>query len=387
MSEMILNGLDPRTGRGLSVVVADGRILRVDESPDQQDCYLVPGFIDLQVNGCAGYDLNAGEISEETLTGLADAMLRGGVTCFAPTLITASEESLLNRIRVVAEARRIHSKVAACVPFLHMEGPHISPLDGYRGAHPAEFVRAPSIAEFHRWQDVSGGLVGMVTLSPHFDESSEYIEALVKRGVHVAIGHTHASPEQIRSAVDAGASLSTHLGNGIAQQIARHSNPIWSQLSDDRLTATFIADGHHLPADALKAMLRAKGIGRSILVSDLVALSGMPAGVYDSPVGGRVELRPDGRLCVFGSELLAGSTTPLAQCVGQVVRGAGIPLADAIAMVTENPGRYVGGRGRLSVGARADLVRFRWNNELVVEEVWADGKCVISRGTGRGSIQ
>jgi N-acetylglucosamine-6-phosphate deacetylase len=359
--------------------VQDGVIACIGEAPEAAEFYLAPGLIDLQVNGCAGYDLNADGISPETVAGLTDAMLRDGATCFAPTLITASEESLVARLRILAEARRINPTAAACVPFVHVEGPHISPLDGYRGAHPAEHVRPPSIAEFERWQDASGGLVGMVTLSPQFDESCKYIEALVKRGVHMAIGHTHATPEQIRSAVNAGATLSTHLGNGIAREIPRHRNPIWSQLADDRLTAAFIADGHHLPAETLKSMVRAKGVGRSILVSDMVALAGMPAGVYNSPVGGRVELKGDGRLCVFGSDLLAGSAHSLAQCVGRAVKLAGISIGDAIAMATENPGRFVDGRGRISVGARADLVRFRWSGELVPEDVWLGGKCVFAR--------
>jgi hypothetical protein len=121
---------------------------------------------------------------------------------------------------MIAEARQLDLKVAACVPFVYVEGPHISPRDGYRGAHPADAVRPPSITEFDRWQDAAGGIVRMVTMSPHFSKSAEYIAALVKRGVHVAIGHTRASPEQIRCAVDAGARLSTHLGNGIAQKIS-----------------------------------------------------------------------------------------------------------------------------------------------------------------------
>ena len=227
---------------------------------------------------------------------------------------------------------------------------------------------------------LSGGIVGLVTLSPHFVESVEYITALVKQGVHVAIGHTHASPEQIERAIDAGASLSTHLGNGIAKNIPRHLNPIWSQLADDRLTATFIADGHHLPTDVLKVMLRAKGVGRSILVSDSVALAGMPAGAYNTPVGGRVDLLPDGRLCVSGSELLAGSTSSLAQCIGHVVRMTGMPLSDALAMATANPGRYANGRGRLATGSRADLVRFRWEDEVFIEDVWLAGERVYRSG-------
>ena len=376
MSQTKITGRDPQSGLSIEVTVEDGVVTRIEQASSDTGLYLSPGFVDLQVNGCAGFDLNAEQISTNTVIGLADAMLANGVTCFAPTLITAPEEAICSSLKVIAEARSFHSRIAECVPFVHVEGPHISPLDGYRGAHPAAAVRPPSIAEFDRWQRASGGIVGMVTLSPHFSESVEYITALVKRGVHVAIGHTHASGDQIRRAVEAGARLSSHLGNGIAQQLPRHRNPIWSQLADDRLTATFIADGHHLPQDVLKVMLRAKGVERSVLVSDSVALAGMPAGTYTTPVGGRVELRPDGRLCVFGSELLAGSTASLAQCIGQVVRMTDMPLSDAIAMVTANPGRFAGGRGRLASGSRADLVRFRWNGEVVIHDVWLGGERV-----------
>ncbi len=127
-------------------------------------------------------------------------------------------------------------------------------------------------------------------------------------------------------------------------------------------------------------MLRAKGVGRSVLVSDSVALAGMSPGTYTAPVGGRVELRPDGRLCVSGSELLAGSTASLAQCIGHVVRMTDMPLSDAIAMVTTNPGRFAGGRGRLATGSRADLVRFLWSGEVSIQDVWLAGERVYKSG-------
>ncbi len=369
-------GLDPRSDRSIRVTAEDGIVARIEETQDDTDLYLSAGFVDLQVNGYAGFDLNSEQISMETVTGLVDAMLAQGVTCFAPTLISAPEEQICRALRVVAEARKSDRKVAACVPLVHVEGPNISPLDGYRGAHSAVAIRPPSIAEFERWQEAAGGIVGIVTLSPHFDRSAEYIAALVKRDVHVAIGHTHATPDQISSAVEAGARLSTHLGNGIALEIPRHSNVLWRQLAEPRLTATFIADGHHLPWDVLKVMLRAKGVGRSVLVSDSVALAGMPAGVYDSPVGGRVELRRDGKLCVFGSEMLAGSTASLAQCIDRAMRMTGLPLHDALDMATANPGRFMGGRGRIAVGSRADLVRFRRSDDIYVADVWLAGERV-----------
>jgi N-acetylglucosamine-6-phosphate deacetylase len=216
----------------------------------------------------------------------------------------------------------------------------------------------------------------MVTLSPHFGEAPAYIRALTLRGVHVAIGHTHATPAQITAAVDAGATLSTHLGNGAAAQVPRHPNFIWTQLADDRLTATFIADGHHLPADTFKAMVRAKGIKRSILVSDAVALGGMPPGLYEQPVGGRVELTSDGRLGVAGTPYLAGAARPLADGVAFAAGIAAFGLATALTMATANPGRLTGGRGQIRVSAAADLIRFRWapgDNTLRIEDVTSSG--------------
>jgi len=379
MSARTITGRDPQSGRCIALLVEKGVIARVEECHEDSDLFLSPGLVDLQVNGCSGLDVNAPQLTREMITDLVDAMLSRGVTCFAPTIITAPDDSICHALSIIAEARQCQPRVAACIPFVHLEGPHISPLDGYRGAHPVDAVRPPSIAKFERWQHAAGGQIGMVTLSPHFNESTTYIAALVEQGVHVAIGHTHASPEQVQHAVDAGARLSTHLGNGIAPVIPRHRNPIWPQLADDRLTATFIADGHHLPPDVLKAMLRAKGVKRSMLVSDSVALAGMPAGVYTTPVGGRVELQPDGRLCVLGSELLAGATASLAQCIGNLVRVTGVPLHEALSMATANPGRFAGGRGQLKPGSRADILRFRWQDAILVEDVWLAGEQIYTR--------
>jgi N-acetylglucosamine-6-phosphate deacetylase len=374
-----ITGLDPRSERPIRVVTEEGRIARIEESKIDTDLYLSPGFVDLQVNGYAGFDLNEKDVSVETIAGLVDAMLARGVTCFAPTVISAPEEQICRTLRVIAKARKIHHRVAVCAALVHVEGPHISPLGGYRGAHNASAIRPPSMAEFERWQEAAEGMVGIVTLSPHFDGSDGYIAELVKQGVHVAIGHTHATPEQISRAVETGASLSTHLGNGIALEIPRHRNVLWRQLAEHRLTATFIADGHHLPWDMLQVMLRAKRVGRSVLVSDSVALAGMPAGVYDSPVGGRVELRPDGKLCVLDSEMLAGSTASITQCIDRTVRMTGMPLHDALDMATANPGRFMGGRGQIAVGSRADLVRFRRSDDIYVADVWLAGERVYEK--------
>jgi N-acetylglucosamine-6-phosphate deacetylase len=373
----VFNGRNPHDGQPLTVRIENGVIRAIERGTQDDDTWLSAGFIDLQVNGYEEEDVNAGDLDSETIDSLAGKVVATGVTTFLPTLITSSEEKLIAALRAIAAARHRSSFVAQVIPFVHVEGPSISPVDGFRGAHPKEHVRPPSLAEFGRWQEASGGLVGMVTLSPHFEGIEEYIAHLTARGVHVSLGHTDAAPEQIQKAVDAGARLSTHLGNGTSATLPRHPNVVWTQLAEDRLTATLIADGQHLPADTLKSMVRAKGVGRCILVSDAVALAGMPPGVYETPVGGRVELHASGRLSLVGTDYLAGAALPLKDGIARASRMMGGALGDAVRMATENPGRFVRGRGLLRVGARADLVRFTINeaeSKLCIKTVVVAGK-------------
>jgi N-acetylglucosamine-6-phosphate deacetylase len=357
-----ISGRDPQSGQPIEVSIEAGRIASIRKTADGDSVWLSSGLIDLQINGYQGHDLNSGHLTIETVLSLARSILATGVTTFLPTLITASEESLLHSLSVIAEARRLHPVLAHMIPGVHLEGPHISPLDGFRGAHPQQHIRPPSLAEFDRWQSASGGLVRLVTLSPHDSASLAYIAALHARGVRVSIGHTHCTAQQIHAAASAGAALSTHLGNGIADPLPRHPNILWAQLAEDRLTATFIADGHHLPTDTLAVMLRAKTLQRSILVSDAVALAGMPPGRYKTPIGGEVELSPEGRLSLVDSPFLAGAVLPLKDGVANIMRSLGLPLADALRLASENPGRLIADksvpRGTLQIGADADLIRF-----------------------------
>lgn len=371
-------GRDPANGQGMAVHCADGRITGIAPvAADENMPFLSAGFVDLQVNGYAGHDLNDGVPSRETLEALASRLLQAGVTCFAPTLITASETALCAALCGIATARRQSQLLSQMIAFVHVEGPSLDPADGPRGAHPLEHVRAPSLDEFARWQEAGEGLVGMVTLSPHYPEAPAYIRALAEQGVLVSIGHTGASPEEIVAAADAGARLSTHLGNGAANLLPRHPNFIWAQLSDDRLTASFIADGHHLPPATLKAMLRAKTLERSILVSDAAALGGQKPGRYTSPIGGEVEVSADGRLGVAGTPYLAGAGHLLDRNIAHVMAAAGLSLSEALALATRNPGRFAGGRGVLAPGARADITLFSWqpgDAELTIESVFLAGE-------------
>ena len=374
-------GLDPETGREIVVVIEQGRVKSVKFEAHGVREWLCAGFVDLQVNGFAGHDLNGLTLDIATVGALCAAMLRVGVTTFLPTLVTAPEARILAALRVIRAAREADPQVAHMIPGVHIEGPHIAPEDGPRGAHPATEVRPPSMAEFDRWQEASGGLVKLVTLSPHWLESPAYIRHVVQAGAHVSLGHTSANAAQIAAAVEAGARLSTHLGNGSHALLDRRHNHLWPQLADDRLTAMFIADGHHLTPDQLKVMLRAKGLERSLVVSDVVALGGMPAGKYVTPIGGKVELRADGLLTLDDGtgKYLAGASLPMTAAIPVLVNQVGLTLAEAVALLTVTPGRIVGGRGALAVGQPADLIAFRWDGSSArpeVSGVWLRGRSV-----------
>jgi N-acetylglucosamine-6-phosphate deacetylase len=322
----------------------------------------------MQVNGYAGHDVNAPDVAAADITGLTRVMWQLGVTAYCPTIITNSEEQICRSLRAIVEARREDSLVARSIPCIHVEGPHISAEDGPRGAHPRTHVRPPDVREYRRWQDAAEGQIGVITLSPEYPEACEYIRTVTADGVVASIGHTGAAPEQIRAAVHSGARLSTHLGNGAHDHLRRHPNYLWEQLAEDRLTATFIFDGHHLPGSVMKTVLRAKGVDRTILVSDSVALSGMQRGVYERADGSRVELLPSGKLNLFGTPYLAGSTATLVECVANAVRIAGANLADAVRMASANPIHLLGiegphRRGTIRVGVPADLTLFHRDPE------------------------
>lgn len=209
----------------------------------------LPGLVDLQVNGYRGFDVNAPDVDAGTVGGLTRALWAAGTTTYLPTVITAPEPRILASIRAVVAAREADALVAHSVAGIHVEGPFISGVPGAVGAHDAGSLRPPDLAELDRWQDAAAGLVRIVTIAPELPGAAEFVAGAVERGVLVSLGHTAADAEQVRAAVDAGATLSTHLGNGAPQLLPRHPNHVWAQLADDRLTAMLITDGHHLPAD------------------------------------------------------------------------------------------------------------------------------------------
>jgi N-acetylglucosamine-6-phosphate deacetylase len=295
----------------------------------------LPGFFDLQVNGFAGVDFNAPSLTRARLYRALFALKSTGVTRCLPTLITSSFDDFACNAAVIASVN--HPAVAG----IHMEGPYLSREDGARGAHPREFVIDACIDDFERRQEAAQGRIRLVTLAPEARGALPLIEHLVSSGVRVAIGHTMASPSQIADAVSAGASLATHLGNGLPHLLPRHPNLIWEVLACDSLFASLIVDGHHLPPSTVKAMIRAKGLGRTILVSDAIAAAGCPPGRYS--IGGvECEMGADGRVSLPGTPYLAGSSLTLPEAIAKTVAFTGCALEEAAAMASTIPAAYMG---------------------------------------------
>jgi N-acetylglucosamine-6-phosphate deacetylase len=316
--------------------------------------------VDIQVNGYGGQEFSSAELTPERVREIVCHYDAFGVVRCCPTLTTESLDVLRHSLRAIAAACESWPEVARRVAGVHLEGPYITPEDGARGAHPFEHCREPNWDEFQRLQEASGGRIRIHTMSPEFDGSSAYIRQVAQSGVVVAIGHTSARPSQIRRAADAGARLSTHLGNGSHARVHRHRNYIWAQLADDRLMASLIVDGHHLPLDVVKTFVRTKTPDRCILTSDLSGQAGQPPGRYQSDFCD-VEILPEGRLVVAGQrELLAGAALPVGPAIPNVMHYAGVELAEAVRMAVHNPAWLLSIElGELEPGSGADLVQFR----------------------------
>jgi N-acetylglucosamine-6-phosphate deacetylase len=374
-------GFDPSSGQYIEVT-ADSLIGVVDTPIDVPPdwLYIAPGWIDLQVNGYAAVDYNDPAVSHEEIARSVDVLHSTGTARFYPTVITGTAENMLGSLRNLARAKQHLPSIEG----FHVEGPHICPDDGPRGAHPKHCVRPPDLNEYRRWQEATDGNVRLITVSPEYPEAPAYIEAIVRDGVVASIGHTKATADQIQNAVRAGATMSTHIGNGAHGEMRRHPNYIWDQLAEDRLSAGLIVDGIHLGAAFLTVALRAKTVARSVLVTD----ASMPALAEPGPYRlGEVdvELTTDGRVVLRGGDRLAGSALRMDDAIGNVMRMTGITLTEAISMATRNPARIgrVAGRQRgLAPGDRADLVLFRWHEEakkIEIMETIVSGETVFSK--------
>lgn len=272
--------------------------------------------MDIQVNGVAGVDFSSPGLTQQDVMRAAEALASAGTGLFCPTIVTGSPEMYRGNLQAIAAAMQALGE-ASPIAGIHIEGPYISPNDGARGAHPAEHVRPPDVKEFDLFMEWADGGIRILTLAPEMPGALELIRHARSQNVIVALGHHEASGEALQAAVDAGAVLGTHIGNGIGRTMDRHENPLWWQLACDDLIGSFITDGHHLPPAFIKTALRAKGVSRFVVTSDSTMLAGLEPGRYEM-FGSAVVLEPGGRLYVEESGYLAGSASTMLQCMNHL---------------------------------------------------------------------
>lgn len=358
-------GRSPVTGEMIEVRQEQGRIVAVEASGGPVgEVWIAPGMIDIQVNGFAGVDYNSPVTPLDEIARSIEVIHQTGVSRFLPTVITGSNENIRGSLRNLSKAKRELPGGGAMAGF-HVEGPWISDVDGPRGAHQQEHVRAASYEEWKQFNEAAEGNIRILTVAPEQKGVIALIEKVAGENVVVSIGHTNASAQDIRDAIAAGATMSTHLGNGSHQIIRRFPNYIFDQMAADELCAGFIVDGIHLDPNFLKVAIRAKGLEKSIITTDAVAPANCPPGSYR--IGDQeVELTADNCVRLKSSGRLAGSALRLDRALEKLMQITGLSLHEALRMATVNAAVGAGiedRKGFLETGDLADLILFRFDEE------------------------
>jgi len=341
---------------------------------DKRDLSIAPGFIDVHIHGAAGYDLM--DPSPEALSAITAKVAARGTTSLVATTVSASEESTTRAVGAIAGwMDRAAREGAGATPSaeilgVHFEGPFISSVR--RGAHPAEWIVAPSVFLFKRFLAAAKGAARILTLAPELPGAADLIAEARQAGVVVSLGHTDASYAEALGAISRGAQHAAHVFNAMRPFSHRETGVLGAVLTSPSVTAELIVDGVHVDDAAILVLLATKGPQRVILVSDGTAATGMPDGEYRL---GTCDIRLEGGVARNSDGKLAGSTLALDRAVRHMIT-LGIPLREVLPMLTSNPARLLGleqRKGCLVAGADADLI-------LLDDQLQVAG--VITRGVG-----
>lgn len=386
-AQQMIEGIHYATGKPVQIKIENGKITEIKSIQKLKDenskIYIAPGFFDNQVNGFAGVSFAFGE-SDLTKEGIEKAtaeLWKKGVTTYLPTLTTNSQEVLVRNFAILANSVN-DEKLRGSIPGFHLEGPYINPEDGYRGAHPKQFVRLPDWNEFMEMYNAANGKILQVTIAPELEGAQDFIKKCSEKGIVVAVGHHNASKEQLDFAVKNGAKTSTHLGNGCANMINRHVNPLWPQLANDDLMISIICDGFHLLPEEIKVFYKTKGVDKTIITSDVTSYAALEPGKYKTETGETIELTKEGKLYYPAQNVLYGSASPITKGIGHVMEVTGCSLKDAIQMSSTNPANLykLDDRGVLEVGKRADFVLFTLDDFVVnVQQTFVAGEKVFEQ--------
>lgn len=365
----------------VSISTTNGKISginRLAKKNKVSKMYVAPGLIDVQINGYMGVDFSGPDLTVEGVRKATKALWKAGVTTFFPTIITSDFNRMKTNFAILAEAQK-DPEIGKSIPGFHLEGPYISPLPGFRGAHLEKYIKDPDWEEFQELQSAANNGIKLITVAPELDGAIPFIRNCVANGIIVALGHHNGSAEDIERAIDAGAKMATHLGNGCANEINRHHNPIWPQLADDRITPSLIADGFHLTKEEVRSFYKVKGPNKTILVSDALDLAGLPPGEYTR--GERTLLLTPNVVKLPKENVLAGAASPISACVGVIMDFTQCTLNDAIQMASTNPAKMfsLNELGEIGQGKRADLIVFNLeDNQVVIHKTFVAGQLVYS---------
>jgi len=379
-----IEGLLYLDNKPVSVEIKDGKIVSIQPidklSDENHPLFIAPGLIDNQVNGFAGvsFCFGGGELNKEGILKATRELWKKGVTTYLPTLTTNAKEVLLRNFTLLANTKNDEA-LHGSIPGYHLEGPYVSPEDGYRGAHPLKYVHKPDWQEFMELYKASGRNILTITVAPELEGAMEFIRKCTAMGITVAIGHHNAPKAVIDESVLNGAKISTHLGNGCANMINRHNNPLWPQLANDQLIASIICDGFHLRDEEIAVFYKVKGSEKTIITSDVTGFAGLPPGNYKNEEGETIELTKEGMLRYPAQNVLYGSASPISRGVTHIMKVTGCSLGEAIQMASTNPAKLYGltDRGSIEPGKRADLILFELgDSELTIRKTYVAGNLV-----------
>ncbi|HJZ65766.1 MAG TPA: N-acetylglucosamine-6-phosphate deacetylase [Candidatus Acidoferrum sp.] len=366
--------------RNAGILIRDGEIERIGkrdglELPTgateirAEDSTAIPGFIDVHIHGAGGRDVMEG--TPEALSVVTQRVAQRGTTSIVATTVTAATDYTLRAVEGIAKyipAQLEYDDLRAEVLGMHFEGPFLS--KERRGMHPASLLQPPSSELLQKLLHAAAGNARILTVAPELLGAMPCIDAARSVGMVVSIGHTDATYEQARAAIAHGAHHATHVYNAMRPFSHRDPGVIGAVLTSPEVNAELIADGIHVDEIAMKVLLQAKGPERVVLISDGTMATGMPDGKYT--LGGVEFMVVDG-VCRDAEGRLAGSTLTLDRALRNIVR-LGIPLADAVRMLTLNPATVLGiefKKGALRTGADADILFL--NEALQITKVWARG--------------
>jgi N-acetylglucosamine-6-phosphate deacetylase len=329
----------------------------------------IPGFVDVHIHGAGGHDVM--EANESALSKITGRLAAFGTTSLLATTITASADDTCRAVegisRYISEQYQTNEARAEILG-IHFEGPFLS--KERRGVHPQQWLQLPSAEVLQRFLQAASGNARILTIAPELLGAMPCIDAARSLGMVVSLGHTDATYEQARAAVAHGAHHATHVYNAMRPFTHRDPGVLGAVLTTPEVSAELIADGVHVDEIAMKILLQAKSAERVILISDGISATGMPDGTY---MLGGLEVTVSGGVCRNAEGRLAGSTLTLDRALRNIVK-LGIPLVDAVRMLTLNPATLLGiefKKGALRTGADADIVLL--NDALQIARVWARG--------------